>query len=123
MAAWSISVIAERHPELFAPHLAKLVSYLPHKDVHNAVKRSITRLLQYVDVPKHLRGKVFCYCIDLLADPNEPVAVRCFALTAASRIAADAPSLMSELRLVARDQSTSASAGLKVRIRRLDPGE
>ncbi len=123
MAAWPISVIAERHPELFAPHLAKLVRYLPRKDVHNAVRRSITRLLQYVDVPKHLRGKVFCYCIDLLADPNEPVAVRCFALTAASRIASENPSLMKELRLVANDQIRTTSAGLRVRIRRLNSGK
>ncbi|MGD9563616.1 MAG: hypothetical protein AB7F88_16465 [Pyrinomonadaceae bacterium] len=118
-SAWPISVVAEKHPELLVPHLGKLVAYLPRNDVHNAVKRSVTRLLQFVEVPKRLQGKVFSHCIDLIADPGEWIAVRCFAMTAAERIAISQPSLMKELRLVVENQMEHATAGMKVRIRRL----
>lgn len=119
LSAWPISVVAEDHPELLVPHLGKLTAYLPRKDVHSAVKRSVTRLLQFVDVPRRLHGKVFSHCLDLIADPSETVAVRCFALTAAARIAKDEPALMNELRLVAESQREHAAAGMNVRIRRL----
>lgn len=122
-AAWPISVVAERHPELVVPHLGKLLEYLRRNDVHNAVKRSVARLLQFVDVPKRLHGKVFSYCVDLVADPSEPIAVRCFAMTAAARVARDQPPLMGELRLVAEAQLEHATAGMKVRIRRLVSGK
>ena len=118
-AAWPMSVVAEKHPELLGPYLGKLVAQLPRNDVHNAVKRSVTRLLQYVEVPKRLHGKVFSLCVDLVADPNEPVAVRCFAMTAAARIAKTEPALRNELKLIAEDQREHATAGMKVRIRRL----
>lgn len=122
-AAWPISVVAERHPELLVPHLGKLVEYLPRKDVHNAVKRSVTRLLQFVDVPKRLHGKVFSYCLDLVADPSEPVAVRCFSMTAAAKIAKNQPSLMGELKLIAENQIEHATAGMRVRIGRMVSGK
>ena len=118
-AAWPISVIAEDHPELVEPYLRKLIEYLLRNDVHDAVKRSVARLLQYVDVPKGLYAKVFSLCIELVADPSGSVAARCFAMTAAAKIARTDGSLMSELKLVAASQADHATAGLKVRIRRI----
>jgi hypothetical protein len=122
-SAWPISVVAEKHPELLLPYLGKLVEYLRRNDVHNAVRRSVARLLQFVDVPRRMHGRVFSYCVDLVADQSEPIAVRCFAMTAAARVAKDQPSLMSELKLVAESQIEHATAGMKVRIRRLLSGK
>lgn len=122
-AAWPISLVAESHPELIKPYLGKLIGYLERGDVHNAVKRSVARLLQFVELPKRLRGRVFSNCLDLVLEPSEPIAVRCFALTAAARIAKDHPALMSELKLAAEMQNEHASAGMKVRIRRLLAGK
>jgi len=122
-AAWPISLVAQSHPELVKPYLGKLIGYLERSDVHNAVKRSVTRLLQFVELPKRLHGRVFSSCLDLVLEPSEPIAVRCFALTAAERIAKDHPALMSELKLAAEMQIEHASAGMKVRIRRLLSGK
>ncbi len=118
-AAWPISVVAENDPKLVEPYLAKLIAYLPRQDVHAAVRRSVVRLLQFVEVPRRLHGKVFSHCVDLLSNPNEPIGIRCFALTVAARVAEDHPALLNELRLVAEKQRDQASAGLRVRIRRL----
>jgi hypothetical protein len=101
-AAWPISYCAERHPELVRPYLPKLLDCLGRDDVHDAVKRNVVRLLQYVEIPRRLMGRVYAHCLDLIDDAYEPVAVRALALTVAARIAKSEPYLMNELRLVAR---------------------
>ncbi len=121
-AAWPISVVAEDNPQLVEPYLAKLLVYLKRDDVHDAVKRSVVRLLQYVDIPKRRRGEVFALCTDLLDDPSETVAVRAFALTVAERIAGENEELKNELRLILRKHLPQATAAMRVRSRRLLSG-
>ena len=118
-AAWPISVVAEKQPELVEPYLPKLIEYLPRTDVHDAVKRSILRLLEFVNIPDRLKGKIFSYSIDLLDDPNQAVAVRCFALSAAARAAGNERALMNEIRLVADRHREHSTAGFKARVRRV----
>lgn len=119
-AAWPISVVAEKRPELLVPYLNKLTDQLPKKDVHPAVKRNVVRLLQFVEIPKRLRGKVYSHCLDLIADPKEPIAVKAFSITVAASIAKTESALMDELKLVARLLLKGASPGIKVRLRRHD---
>ncbi|HMO80553.1 MAG TPA: hypothetical protein PKD24_07155 [Pyrinomonadaceae bacterium] len=116
-AAWPLSVVAEKRPELLRPYLNKLIDQLPKKDVHPAVKRNVVRLLQFVEIPKRLRGKVYSHCLDLIADPKEPIAVKAFSLTVAERIAHTEPALLEELRMVAAPLAKDASPGIKVRLR------
>lgn len=101
-AAWPMNYCAELHPQLIQPYLPKLIDCLKQTDAHDAVKRNIVRLLQYVEIPSKLRGKVYSHCVDLIDDPNEPVAVRVFALTVAARIAKAQPALLNELRLIVK---------------------
>ena len=88
-------------------------------DVHIAVKRNVIRLLQFVDIPKRYEGRIFEVCYALLDDPNEAVAVRCFSLSVAAKIAKDSPELMDELRLVATKYPQVATAGFRSRARRV----
>lgn len=118
-AAWPISVCAEKHPELLMPHLNMFLDLLPRNDLHNAVKRNVTRLLQFVEIPKRLQGKVYSHCLDLIADPKEPVAVKAFSITVARKIAESEPALMDELRLVVKPQLQNATPALRVRVRGL----
>ncbi|MBX3288754.1 MAG: hypothetical protein KF855_05350 [Acidobacteria bacterium] len=118
-AAWPISVCAEKHPELLMPHLNRLIDQLPRQDVHDAVKRNVVRLLQFVEIPKRLQGKVYSHCLDLIADPKEPVAVKAFSITVARKIAEQEPALMEELRLVVKPQLQNATPALRVRVRGL----
>lgn len=119
-AAWPLSVVAEKRPELLRPYLNKLIDQLPKKDVHPAVKRNVVRLLQFVEIPTRLRGKVYSHCLDLIADPKEPIAVKAFSLTVAERIARNEAALMEELRLVASSLADNASPGIRVRLRALE---
>lgn len=121
-AAWPISICVETHPELLTPHFNKLLDLLPQKDIHNAVKRNITRLLQFVEIPKRLQGKVYSHCIDLIADPNEFVAVKANAITIAEKIARTEPALMDELRMVAKPLLKDVPPSLRARLRPIFKG-
>ncbi len=117
-ASGSVSYCVERHPKLIEPYWAKLLEQLKREDTHVAVKRNIVRLLQFVEIPKRFEGRVFDACYNLLADVSEPIAVRCFSMTVAVKIAKDSPELMSELKAVAANHPEKMSAGFRSRVKR-----
>ncbi|HKQ74593.1 MAG TPA: hypothetical protein VJ810_12955 [Blastocatellia bacterium] len=118
-AAWPMNYCAERHPELIYPYLPKLLDCLKRDDMHDAVKRNVVRLLQYIEIPRRLIGKVYAHCVDLIDDAYEPVAVRAFALTVAARIAKSEPDLMNELRLIVRKHLPHATVAFQKRAREI----
>jgi len=117
-AAWSVSNCVEGHPELIKPHLNKVLKMLDRQDIHDAVKRNIVRLLQYIKIPKRFYGKVVDKCYSLM-DPKEPIAVRVFAITVLANIAKEEPDLKKELQIVIEDQLPYASAGFLARARKV----
>jgi hypothetical protein len=118
-AAWPVSNSVKNHPKLIEPYLNKCVDLLTRKDVHNAVKRNVVRLLQYVEIPKNVAGKVYSHCIDLIDDINEPVAVRAFAITVATKIAKSEASLIGELQLVVKKHLPHTTIAFRKRSREI----
>lgn len=116
-AGWPLSNCIEKHPELIKPYFAKLLKQLEREDVHVAVRRNVVRLLQFVDIPKRYEGRIFEACYELLADPEQAVAVRCFSMTVAAKVAKDSPELLDELRLIATKYPQVATAGFRSRMR------
>jgi hypothetical protein len=80
-AAWPLSYIAAEHPTLAKKHLPAFVKLLGDAHLHKAVRRNIVRLLQFVEIPEKLHGKVMNYCFDFIADVHEAAAVKAFSLT------------------------------------------
>jgi len=113
-AAWPLSCCVEAHPDLIKPHLQFILKMLDRTDVHDAAKRNIMRLLQYIEIPKRLYATVINHGFALM-DPKEPIAVRVFAMTVLARIAREEPDLKHELRIVMEDQLPFGSAGFKAR--------
>lgn len=118
-AAWPISYCVELNSGLIKPYLRKLIDLLKEKDVHNAVKRNIVRLLQYVEIPKRMQGRVYSHYVDLIDDSNEPVAVRAFALTVATKIAKSEPDLVKELQLIVKKHLRHTSVAFHKRAREI----
>ena len=116
-AAWPMNYCAERTPELIYPYLDKLLDQLERDDVHDAVKRNVVRLLQFVEIPPRLKGRVYSTCFDLIDDPDEPVAVRVFSISVAAKIARSETSLMSELKLLVRKHLDHSSVAFHKRAR------
>jgi hypothetical protein len=118
-AAGVMGYCVELRPGLIRPYLPKLLDCLERDDVHDAVKRNVVRLLQYVEIPRGLAGKVYAHCVDLIDDACEPVAVRAFAVTVAARIAKLEPDLMNELRLIVRKHLPHTTAAFQKRARQI----
>lgn len=118
-AAWPMNYCAERHPKLILPYLPKLLECLDRDDMHDAIKRNVMRLLQYIEIPKRLAGKIYARCIDLLDDAFQPVAVRVFAMSVAARIAKSEPELMNELQLIIQKHLPHSTAGFQARARKV----
>ena len=118
-AAWPVSLCIERHPELVKPYFNVLIKQLERDDVHVAVRRNVARLLQFVEIPQRYQGRIFDACYNLLADPNETVAVRVFSMTVAAKIAKNEPELMEEVRMIATKYPQVATPGFRVRMRRV----
>lgn len=119
-AAWAVNYCAERNPALIKPSFTKLIEQLERYDAHVAVRRNVVRMLQFIAVPQRHEARVFDACLALIEDPSQPVAVRCFSMSAAARIANNKPELMNELRLVLKKHSSNLKTpGLRVRVRRL----
>ena len=119
-AAWPVSVVAEKNPQLLTPYLSRLVDMIPRMDIHNGARRGILRALQFVEIPTRLKGRVYSYCIDRISDPNEAVGVRGFALTVAAKIAREEPELLNELRLVVKTHLPKTQFSFRVRSRDLE---
>src|SRR5215813_3420081 len=58
-AAWALNFCSERHPELVKPYLTKLIGLLERDDCSDALRRSVARLLQFVEIPARQRGRVY----------------------------------------------------------------
>jgi len=116
-AGWPLSEAVKHHPELIKPYFAKLLKQLEREDVHIAVRRNVVRLLQFVEIPKRYQGPVFEACYNLLADPAEAVAVRCFSLSVAAKIAKNKPALLDELHLVVTEHPSVITPGMRARMR------
>jgi hypothetical protein len=79
--------------------------------IHDAVKRNTVRALQTVPVPEELAGEAAELLSQYIADPREPLAVRCFSMTAFFNLGKNEPDLLEELRLVIEDILANETAG------------
>lgn len=118
-AAWPVSYCVERHPALIQPYFGKLALQLERVDAHPAVRRNVARLLQFVDIPTRYQGRIFDACYNLVADPAEPVAVRCFSLSVAANIAKGNRELLDELRVIIAKNAQVSTPGFSARARRV----
>lgn len=118
-SAWIVSHCADEHPALILPYLNKMIDRMMEPDVHIAVRRNVVRLLQNIEIPPSLAGKVATICFELLASQKEPVAVKCFSMTVLANIAKQEPDLKNEIRLMIEQQMPWGTGGFQSRGKRI----
>lgn len=119
-----VGKLADTHPQLVTPWLPQLVRRMNEPGVHVAVKRNVVRILQYVDIPEALHGDLMNTCFDLLADPNETVAVRVFSMTVLDKLSAQYPEIRQELKVIIEDVlEQGCTAAFRARARMVLKGE
>ncbi len=114
-SSWIVSLCVEQHPALITPWLSKTVNRAAEKNIHNAVKRNVVRLLQFVEIPRVLQGKVTNLCFDFLQDLKTPISIKAFSMTVLANIAKQEPDLKKEIKLVIEQMLPYGSAGIRSR--------
>jgi hypothetical protein len=118
-AAWPLAICVEHHPKLVAPHLVSLLKQLEKPGIHDAVKRNTIRLLQHIEIPKSLHGRVADLCFRYLSNNEENIAVRVFSMSVLEVITQERPELKRELQLIIEDHLPFASPGYLSRARKV----
>ena len=118
-AVWPLSICVENNPDLIKPHLRRVLAYTNRQGVHDAVKRNIVRLLQFIEIPKQMQGLTTEICFKFLNDKKEPIAVRVFSMTVLANLAKKLPELKNELIPMIEDQMPYGSAGFISRGRKV----
>lgn len=114
-ASWVVSRCGESHPELIEPWLSPMINRARDHEVHNAVKRNVVRVLQFVDIPRRHQGSAAALCFDFLSSRDAPVAVKVFSMTVLASIAVKEPDLKNEVRLIIEQMMPFGSAGIQSR--------
>ncbi len=112
-SAWIISVCAEKHPGLIRPHLKSMVARMQEPGTHDAVRRSVLRILKFVDIPRDLKGTIATLCFGYLESATKPIAVKAFSMVVLAKIARVEPDLQRELRLVIGQQLPFGGPAIK----------
>lgn len=116
-ASWVISHCGERWPELAKLQLSRLLSNLDRPGLHPAVVRATFRILQSVEIPPELEGRVCGVAMAALGGAT-PVAVKAYAMTVLRRLVDRYPEIEEEVKLLIEEQMSEASPGFRSRARR-----
>ncbi len=68
-AAWIISECYELNPQLVIPWLPAMIKKMQEPGVHDAVRRNVVRLLQFVEIPLPC-SELWSRCALIISDPS-----------------------------------------------------
>ena len=118
-AAMVVSTLTDHDPQIFRRYLKPMLARVQEPGIHDAVRRSIVRLLQYIDIPGDMLGTAANVCFEQLGSAGAPIAVKCFSMTVLANIVRKEPELGRELQLVIEEQLPFAGAGFRARAREI----
>jgi hypothetical protein len=118
-AAWSVSWAARQEPAMVKPYIKTLVDQLERTDVHPAVIRNSVRVLQGIDIPQNLHGKLMHACFRFVENPTAPGAIKAFSLTILYNLSLVYPDIQPELALLIRERWDTETPAFRVRARQV----
>ncbi len=100
-AAWPLTKIARQQPALFQNHFNKLALHANRTDLHPAVRRNITRIIEVMDIPENDEGEWMDLAfIIFLADIREAIAVKAHCIGILANLSKKYPEIIPEIRTV-----------------------
>lgn len=120
-SAWILSICSDQYPELAMSYLQQLIAQCEQKGIHDAVKRNVTRVMARITIPTELHEATLNLCIELLSNPKESVAVRCWSMEIIAQLTKTYPELKSELKNIIEDalEHQEITAGFKSKAKRI----
>jgi hypothetical protein len=90
--------------------------------VGDSVKRNSVRLMQHIEIPARLHGKVMNICFNYISDPQEKVAIKAFSLTVLQNLCQQYPEIRQELKTIIEDRWEFETVAFRSRARRILEG-
>jgi hypothetical protein len=118
-SAWALSYVIDSHPSLIQPYLAQTIDLLNAGKQPDAVPRNILRILQKIEVPEYLQGKLMDICFTFVQEPGTPIAIKAFSLTVLHNLSKQYPEILSELQTVIRERLPYETAAFHSRARKI----
>lgn len=117
-AAWVVTAVTDKHPELLKPYLKKIISNLK-KFEHPGTRRNLLRYISYNEIPKNMEGILYDTCYQYVLSKDEPPAVKVYSMQIMYNIALKEPELLREVKLIVEGYLDHDSAAIKSRSRHL----
>ncbi len=112
--------LVNRDKTIFYPYQERLVQYLHSENPTTTQLRNIYRLFQFAYIREEVEGELLDACFKVLENPNEPIAIRVFAMTVAYRIGERYPEIFPELKnLIELNLELANSSGFQNRAQKL----
>ena len=112
-AAWVVSTVADKYPNLIQPYILLMLENLKNNN-HASVTRNTVRVLRYLDkIPESSIGLAASIFFNYLTTPSVPIAVRVFSMHILYKICLIEPDLKGELKMSIEDGMEHGSAGYK----------
>lgn len=120
-SSWILSICTDSYPELAFPYLQQMIEYCHKAGIHVAVKRNVTRVLAHIIIPEEQHEAAMNLCFELLTDPKETVAVRCWSMDILMQLSANYPEIKNEVKNIIEDamEHQELTAGFKSKARRI----
>ena len=117
-ASWVLGKVGEEQPQLLLPYQQKMIALLV-QPTHDAVKRNIVRVFQFIETPEDLHGELIDNCFKLLMDRKQAVAIRAFCITVLDKHCKIYPELMGEFIAVLEAEKDYTTASFKSRAKKI----
>lgn len=117
-AGYVLAHFLDKYPDRGISRVPELVQLL-HLQGNEARRRIVFRYFQDVPIPEEVEGELLDLCFHAMENPQEPAAIRVFAMTVAHRISLPYPELMDEWKKVVEAHLPFGSAGFRARAKNL----
>lgn len=114
--AYVLGWLGKKHQHILAEHYPRMIAEMDKK-MHPARKRNVLRLFETVDIPASIQMDLMDKCFEYIQNPQEPGAIRAFAITVLSRLVEPYPELQAEACLILQEHLPEAPAAFRVRTR------
>lgn len=118
-AAWPLSYVVAKHPQLIKKHFPKLIKNLHKPGIHDSVKRNTVRLLQNIAIPEKLHGEVMNICFHYISSPSEKPAIKAFSLSVLQQLAKQYPDILPEIKTIIEDRWENETPAFRARARKI----
>lgn len=118
-SAWVLSYVIRKYPSLLTPYLAQTIDLLTTPGLPTAVPRNILRVLQDIDIPEDLHGRLMDVCFRFIADPETPIAIKAFSLTVLDNLSGTYPEIRGELITTIQERLPYETAAFKSRAKKV----